>query len=94
MRKWNELEFEWDAEKAAANWKKHGVRFETAAHVFEDENLIEYYDGCHSDGEERYQVIGKVNKILFVVYTERKERIRLISARKATKSERRRYLDH
>ena len=92
MRKWNELEFEWDEEKAAANWKKHGVRFETAAHVFEDENLIEYYDGCHSDGEERYQVIGKVKKV-FVVYTERKERIRLISARKATKAVRSRYLD-
>ena len=93
MRKWNELEFEWDEEKAAANWKNHGVRFETAAHVFEDENLMEYYDGFHSDGEERYQVIGKVKRILFVVYTERKERIRLISARKATKAERRRYLD-
>lgn len=61
--------------------------------MFEDENLMEYYDGCHSDGEERYQVIGKVKRILFVVYTERKERIRLISARKATKAERRRYLD-
>ena len=55
--------------------------------------MLEYYDGFHSDGEERYQVIGKVNKILFVVYTERKERIRLISARKATKMERRRYRD-
>ena len=93
MRKWNELDFEWDEEKARLNYVKHGVHFETAAHVFEDDNLLEYYDGYHSDGEERYQVIGRVNQILFVVYTERKERIRLISARKATKSERRIYLD-
>ncbi|MBR4545295.1 MAG: BrnT family toxin [Oscillibacter sp.] len=93
MRKWNELEFEWDEEKARSNYIKHGVRFETAAHVFEDENLIEYYDEYHGGSEERYQVIGKVNQILFVVYTERKERIRLISARKATKMERRLYHD-
>lgn len=93
MGKWNELEFEWDEEKARLNYAKHGVRFETAAHVFEDENLLEFYDEYHSGAEERYQVIGKVNQILFVVYTERKERIRLISARKATKMERRRYLD-
>ncbi len=93
MRKWNELEFEWDEEKARSNYIKHGVRFETAAHVFEDENLLEYYDAYHSGPEDRYQVIGKVNQILFVVYTERKERIRLISARKATKMERKRYHD-
>ena len=91
--RWNELEFEWDEEKAAANWKKHGVRFETASHVFEDVNRLEYYDELHSNGEERFQVIGKVNEILFVVYTERRERIRLISARKATKTERRKYRD-
>ena len=89
----NELEFEWDDEKAAANFRKHGIRFETAVRVFQDPNLKEYCDNDHSKREERYQAIGRVNDILFVVYTERKERIRLISARKATKAERRLYLD-
>ena len=51
--KWNELEFEWDEEKSRLNYAKHGVRFETAAHVFEDENLIEYYDEYHSGEEEQ-----------------------------------------
>ena len=93
MRKWNELEFEWDEEKAAANLKKHGIDFRDAALVFNDPFRKEFYDAAHSGDEDRYNTIGKVDEILFVVYTERKERIRLISARKATKLERRRYLD-
>ncbi|MBQ6986749.1 MAG: BrnT family toxin [Oscillibacter sp.] len=93
MGKWNGLAFEWDEEKARLNYRKHHVRFETAAHVFEDKNRIERYDNKHSDEEERYQVIGKVGAtLLLVIYTERGERIRLISARKADPDDRREYL--
>ena len=94
MRKWNELEFEWDEEKAAANWKKHGVDFRDAVRVFSDPFRKELYDAAHSDGyEDRYNTIGMVRDILFVVYTERGERVRVISARKATPKERRWYRD-
>ncbi len=93
MYDWNRLEFEWDEEKAALNWKKHGVDFRDAALVFNDENYLEFYDADHSDYEDRYNIIGKVDDILFVVYTERKTRIRIISARIATPQERRWYHD-
>ena len=83
--------FEWDSEKAAQNWQKHRIKFEDAAQVFADENRIDYRDDEHSDDEERYITIGKVNKILFVVYTERGIATRLISARKADAEERRDY---
>lgn len=88
----NEL-FEWDAEKESLNYEKHRVHFETAARVFRDENRIELYDEKHSDDEDRYNTIGKVDDVLFVVYTARRERIRLISARIATPMERRIYHD-
>ena len=65
------VQFEWDEDKAALNLKKHGVRFETAALVFNDENQIELFDSAHSLFEERYNTIGKVDEVLFVVYTER-----------------------
>ena len=87
------VQFEWDEEKAALNLKKHGVRFETAALVFNDENRIEFFDYSHSAFEDRYNTIGKVDKILFVVYTERKALTRIISARIATPAERRMYND-
>ena len=58
-----------------------------AAHVFEDEYYIEMYDFENSDTEDRYIVIGKVEEVLFVVYTERGDTIRLISARLADKFE-------
>ena len=87
------MQFEWDEEKAALNLKKHGVRFETAALVFCDENRIELFDAEHSSEEEGYNTIGLVDNILFVVYTERKNRIRLISARPANKRERSLYYD-
>lgn len=86
-----EIIFEWDSEKAALKWKKHRIYFEDAAKIFYDENRIERRDNAHSDDEERYITIGKVRKILFVVYTERGEAIRLIMARKATSEERRDY---
>lgn len=71
--------------------EKHGISFEMATKVFYDENRIELYDAAHSEEEDRYITIGMVNKVLFVVYTEKNENIRLISARTATARERRLY---
>lgn len=87
------LQFEWDDEKEQSNVEKHGVDFDTAVKVFFDPNRIEYYDKSHSTDEDRFITIGFAGKLLFVVYTERKENVRLISARLATSSERRRYYD-
>ena len=85
------LEFEWDEEKEQINIKKHGVSFTVAAKVFWDNLRIEIYDEAHSIDEDRYITIGWADDVLFVVYTERSERIRLISARLATAEERRLY---
>lgn len=82
------LIIEWDDNKAEINRKKHGISFETAAKIFLDEFLIDDYDEDHSDDEDRIKVIGMVEKVLVVIYTERIDRYRLISARKATKKER------
>ena len=87
----NNQTFQWDDEKAELNWQKHRINFEDAALVFADENRIERFDSEHSADEDRYITIGKVNKIIFVIYTERGEITRLISARLATKQERRDY---
>ena len=87
------LKFEWDEDKNEQNLAKHGIDFETAILVFNDLQRIEIYDMEHSIHEDRYNTIGMVNDILFVVYTERKENIRLISARLATKTERSIYYD-
>ena len=76
---------------------KHGIDFTTAARVFKDDNRLELYDEEHSDAEDRYVTIGIVDGVAYlvmVVYTEREEVIRLISARKATKQERRMYDDY
>lgn len=82
---------EWDDEKNEINKRKHGLGFETAAYVFLDPYRLEKYDALHSDEEDRYQVIGCVGKVLFVVYTERSDATRIISARPATAEERRAY---
>lgn len=66
------MKFEWDEEKNRINRQKHGISFETAMLVFNDDNRIEIYDFEHSGDENRYKTIGCVNDILFVVYTERK----------------------
>ena len=87
------LTFEWDEEKNRLNQKKHGISFETAVYVFQDANYIEMYDFEHSADEDRYIALGLVGEALFVVFTERKENIRLISARLATEEERRLYYD-
>ena len=80
------LSFEWDSEKADINRRKHGISFEEAGLVFQDDSLLEYYDRLHSTDEKRMIAIGMVNDILSVDYTERMESmVRLIFARKATK---------
>ena len=92
------MTFEWDDNKEQINIKKHGMDFETASRVFDDENRIEIYDDLHSDYEDRYITIGMIDEITciaMVVYTERgTDVIRIISARKATPKERRKYYDY
>lgn len=85
---------EWDDRKNEINKRKHGISFETAAHVFEDINRIEYFDEAHSADEDRFIVLGLVRKVLFVVYTDRGDATRIISARKATKAETEVYYDN
>lgn len=85
---------EWDDRKNEINKRKHGISFETAAHVFEDINRIEYFDEAHSADEDRFIVLGLVHKVLFVVYTDRGDATRIISARKATEAETEVYYDN
>ena len=87
------MTFEWDETKNQLNKRKHGISFETAAYVFQDRYYIEMYDFEHSTQEDRYIAIGRVGEVLFVVFTERSDNIRLISARLATDAERRLYDD-
>lgn len=82
-----EYKFEWDENKNRKNFKKHGIYFEDAVRVFLDENLIDDYDELHSDFEDRYRIIGKIRNVLVVIYTEREDRRRIISARQANKDE-------
>ena len=89
----NGRQFEWDDNKAKINKIKHKVSFEVAARVFSDLNKIEEFDFEHSWEEDRWKIIGKVDDVLFVIYTERGDATRLISARKANAKERRRYYD-
>jgi uncharacterized DUF497 family protein len=81
--------FEWDEAKAEANYQKHGVDFATAEDAFEDAFAIEKPDPrSEAYGEERVLLTGMANGVLLtVVYTERGESIRIISARRATKHE-------
>ncbi len=83
--------FEWDDEKAANNFTKHGIRFETAAKAFADKNKLIRLDEEHPM-EERFDVLAKIGKIVFIVCAFKDNNtIRLISARKANKEEQRRY---
>lgn len=86
------MNFEWDDEKNKINKLKHGISFETATKVFDDKDRIEMYDFLHSTLEEdRNITIGKVDEVLFVVFTERGDNTRIISARKATPGEKEAY---
>ncbi len=85
------MRFEWDAEKASINQKKHGVTFEEAQTVFGDYDALRIFDPDHSEDEDRFILLGMstVLRILVVChcYRENDEKIRIISARKATKKE-------
>jgi uncharacterized DUF497 family protein len=87
--------FEWDAHKARANLRKHGVDFAGAVAVFEDEQAVTIRDEVSAVDEQRYLSVGRDvrGRILVVAYTWRGNRIRLYSARRATASERRQYLE-
>ncbi len=88
------LEFEWDNAKAKANFRRHGVSFDLAKTVFKDPFAIERIDDREEHDEERFVIIGVAEGkvLLFVAYTEREERIRIISARRATQYEQDDYL--
>lgn len=85
--------FEWDLKKAELNARKHGVTFDEASTVFGDPLALLMPDPDHSMREERYLVLGMSNqrRLLVVAFAERPPRTRLISARRATRNERRRY---
>ena len=85
--------FEWDPKKAEANLSKHGVSFTEAVTAFGDPLSMNMADPDHSEGEERYIVLGTSDRyrLLVVSYTERPPRTRIISARLATRHERKQY---
>lgn len=87
------LQFEWDPKKAQSNLEKHKVTFEEAATVFGDTLSQTAFDPDHSHNEERYLTMGTSSqgRLLIVSHTDRAERIRVISARTATKREQRIY---
>jgi uncharacterized DUF497 family protein len=86
------LEFEWDAEKAALNSRKHDVPFPFATRVFLDPNRMEWVDKRRNYGEPRWIAVGLVDGIeITVAFTMRGDAIRLISARKAERNEREDY---
>ena len=85
--------YEWNAAKAKANIEKHGVSFDEAATVFLDPLALTFPDPYHSGGEEREITIGYTvgGEVVFVSHCQRGEPVRIISARKATRRERRQY---
>ena len=86
------MQFEWDSDKAAANVSRHGVSFELAMLVFLDDCRLIKLDERFDYGEERIITMGHVNNRLHVVvYTQTNDKIRIISARKANRRERKRY---
>ncbi|MBI3823324.1 MAG: BrnT family toxin [Planctomycetes bacterium] len=88
-----ETDFEWDSTKAKRNLAKHGVSFDEAATVFRDKLAAIFPDPDHSDDEQREIIVGNSdrNRLLVVSFTERGDRVRIISARKANKRERQDY---
>lgn len=86
------MRFEWDKNKAKANLEKHWVAFEDAAHVFGDTNRVELHENKEAYDEDRFLTVGLVGDVeLAVVYTVRDDAIRIISARKADRNERKNY---
>ena len=87
------MEFEWSHKKTVSNIRKHGISFEEATSVFSDILAFTYDDEVHSRIERRYATLGMSNhgEVLVVAHTMRGERVRIISARKATPREKRWY---
>lgn len=87
------LHFEWDTNKAKMNITIHGISFDEASTAFKDPISLTIYDPLHSNKEDRFVIIGNSykNRLLVVIHTERADKIRIISARKANKNERRYY---
>jgi uncharacterized DUF497 family protein len=87
------LSFEWDERKARANLSKHGVTFEEAATIFGDVLSLTIADPAHSGTEDRFVILGNSyrQRLLVVVFVERRDTIRIVSARRATKTERKSY---
>ena len=87
------MRFEWDPEKARRNLTKHGVSFEEAATAFADPLSITRFDPDHSENEDRYLLLGATysGRLVVVAHTDRDDKIRIISARLATRRERRTY---
>jgi uncharacterized protein len=87
------LEFEWDPEKEVENSKKHGVTFHEAQSAFADDLSLTIPDPDHSEGEVRLLLLGasSAGRLLVVSHTERSDRIRIISARRANRTETRAY---
>ena len=85
--------FEWDDAKAASNRRKHGVSFDEAVTVFGDADALTFADTDHIDNEDRSRTYGLSSKgrLLVVVHTERRNNVRIVSARKATKHEQKIY---
>ena len=87
------MEFEWNPEKAAINLRKHNISFQEAAPVFDDSLSVTFPDPDYSIGKNRYVIIGmsRSGQLLVVSHTDRENRTRIISARRATRQERRFY---
>ncbi len=87
------LLFEWDSDKARKNVQIHDISFDEASTAFKDKLSLTIYDPLHSVEEDRFILIGNSYKssLLVVMHTEREDKIRIISARKATKNERSQY---
>jgi uncharacterized DUF497 family protein len=87
------IEFEWNPEKAKANFRKHRVSFAEAATVFGDPLSITIYDPDHSKSEDRYLTVGKTERgrAVVVAHTDRSHRTRIVSARELTRAERKDY---
>ncbi len=87
------MEFEWDPNKAKLNLEKHGVSFPEATTVFDDDFSVAVPDSDHSFEEQRFIIVGSSHRgrLLIIAYTERGDRIRLITARELTSNERKAY---
>ena len=87
------LAFEWDPDKAKSNLAKHGVSFEEASTIFGDPLSLTIPDPAHSQTEARFVILGlsHLGRLLVVIHTERDDNIRVISARRASRRERKEY---